>query len=63
MPLHEAAAARWDEINFEERIWHFPATRMKMHRVHILMYRDHIIPLTEQTLALLQAVKPISGHR
>ncbi|MFP8843781.1 integrase domain-containing protein [Shewanella baltica] len=53
---NEAAAARWDEINFEERIWHIPSTRMKMRR-------DHIIPLTEQTLALLQAIKPISGHR
>lgn len=53
---NEAAAARWDEINFEERIWHIPSTRMKMRR-------DHIIPLTEQTLALLQAIKPILGHR
>ena len=53
---NEAARARWDEINFEEGVWLIPAARMKMRR-------DHLIPLTEQTLALLQAIKPITGHR
>ncbi|ELB2248851.1 tyrosine-type recombinase/integrase [Vibrio parahaemolyticus] len=52
----EAAGARWDEIEWEEKIWTIPAERMKKRR-------EHRIPLTEQMLALLEVIKPISGHR
>lgn len=52
----EAAAARWSEINFEERIWTIPAERMKKRR-------EHRIPLTDQTIAILEYLQPISGHR
>ena len=52
----EAATARWADIDFEKRIWTIPAERMKKRRMHI-------IPLTEQTLGLLEAIKPYSGHR
>ncbi|EGR0419120.1 integrase domain-containing protein [Vibrio cholerae] len=52
----EASGARWDEINWDEKIWTIPAERMKKRR-------EHRIPLTEQMLALLEVMKPISGHR
>ncbi|ELJ8500824.1 tyrosine-type recombinase/integrase [Vibrio cholerae] len=52
----EASGARWDEINWEEKVWTIPAERMKKRR-------EHRIPLTEQMLALLEVMKPISGHR
>ncbi|MFG5060150.1 tyrosine-type recombinase/integrase [Vibrio cholerae] len=52
----EASGARWDEINWEENVWTIPAERMKKRR-------EHRIPLTEQMLALLEVMKPISGHR
>ncbi len=52
----EASGARWDEINWEEKFWTIPAERMKKRR-------EHRIPLTEQMLALLEVMKPISGHR
>ncbi|WP_306331298.1 integrase domain-containing protein [Vibrio injensis] len=52
----EASGARWDEIEWEEKIWTIPAERMKKRR-------EHRIPLTEQMLALLEVMKPISGHR
>ncbi|TFB36414.1 integrase domain-containing protein [Pseudomonas sp. F01002] len=52
----EAATTCWVDIDFEKRIWTIPAERMKKRRVHI-------IPLTEQALALLEAIKPYSGHR
>ncbi|MBY8286984.1 integrase domain-containing protein [Vibrio fluvialis] len=52
----EASGARWDEINWDEKIWTIPAERMKKRR-------EHRIPLTEQMLALLEVIKPISGHR
>ena len=52
----EAATSRWADIDFEKKIWTIPAERMKKRRIHI-------IPLTEQALALLEAIKPYSGHR
>lgn len=52
----EAATTRWADIDFEKKIWTIPAERMKKRRIHI-------IPLTEQALALLEAIKPYSGHR
>ncbi|TKF15880.1 DUF4102 domain-containing protein [Enterovibrio norvegicus] len=52
----EASGARWDEIDWDEKIWTIPAERMKKRR-------EHRIPLTEQMLALLDVMKPISGHR
>ncbi|EGQ7702289.1 integrase domain-containing protein [Vibrio cholerae] len=52
----EASGARWNEINWEEKVWTIPAERMKKRR-------EHRIPLTEQMLALLEVMKPISGHR
>lgn len=52
----EAAAAKWSEINFEKAEWTIPAERMKKNR-------DHIVPLSNQTLQLLEALRPVSGHR
>lgn len=52
----EAATTRWADIDFDKRIWTIPAERMKKRR-------PHSIPLTEQALALLETLKPHSGHR
>ena len=52
----EAATTRWADIDFEKKIWTIPAERMKKRRIHIA-------PLTDQALALLEAIKPYSGHR
>lgn len=52
----EASGARWDEIDLDEKVWVIPAERMKKRR-------EHRIPLTEQSLELLEVMKPISGHR
>ncbi|WP_372929958.1 integrase domain-containing protein [Shewanella putrefaciens] len=53
---NEAAAARWDEIDFNERLWVIPAERMKMNR-------EHIIPLSDECLSILATLKHISGNR
>lgn len=53
---NEAAGTRWDEIDLEARLWTIPASRMKMKR-------EHVIPLTDHSVAILEAIKPISGHR
>lgn len=52
----EAATTRWADIDFEKRLWTIPAERMKKRR-------PHTIPLSDQTLALLETLKPHSGHR
>lgn len=52
----EASGARWEEIDWHEKVWTIPAERMKKRR-------EHRVPLTEQMLELLEVIKPISGHR
>jgi integrase len=52
----EAAGASWKEIDFDNKTWTIPAERMKKKRIHV-------IPLTEQAMALLEMIKPLSGHR
>lgn len=52
----EAAGTAWTEIDFEKRIWTIPKERMKKRRAHP-------IPLSDQALALLETLKPYSGHR
>ncbi len=51
----EAAGTRWDEIDTKKAIWHIPAERMKKRR-------DHTIPLTKQTLGLLEHMRQFSGN-
>lgn len=50
----ELRGAVWSEINFEKAEWRIPAERMKMDE-------EHIVPLSRQTIRLLQDVKRISG--
>lgn len=49
----EAASAHWNDIDVDNRVWVIPAERMKMKK-------PHTIPLTEQTLALLNTIKSMS---
>ncbi len=51
----ELIEARWDEFDFEARQWRIPAARMKMKT-------PHIVPLSSQAVAALEALRPISGH-
>ncbi|MEZ8602932.1 integrase domain-containing protein [Vibrio splendidus] len=48
------AGARWDEIDREKMLWVIPAERMKKGRVHT-------VPLTKQTLDLLETIDFITG--
>tara|TARA_B100001059_G_C17834441_1_gene586944 strand:- start:4282 stop:5562 length:1281 start_codon:yes stop_codon:yes gene_type:complete len=52
----EAAGARWSEIDLKNKLWTIPAERMKKKR-------EHLVPLTEQTLEILERLRPLSGHR
>lgn len=52
----ESSGARWDEIDWDAKVWTIPSARMKKRR-------QHRIPLTQQMLDLLDVMKPISGSR
>jgi len=51
----EAAGTRWEEINFEDKVWTIPPERMKKSRTHI-------VPLTEQSLEFVEQMKLVSGN-
>ncbi|MHA2937982.1 tyrosine-type recombinase/integrase [Vibrio sp. RC27] len=52
----EAAGARWDEIDWENKLWIIPESRMKMKR-------EHRIPLTPQTVGILERIRLVSENR
>jgi integrase len=48
----EARGARWDEIDETARLWTVPGQRMKAGR-------PHVVPLSDQALAVLDAMRPL----
>jgi len=50
----ELCAAEWSEMDLEAREWRIPASRMKMRQ-------QHIIPLSDQAVRILEELKPYSG--
>lgn len=62
----EAAGARWDEIDLAKRVWVIPADRMKGRKnPHSRKEKrvPHEVPLSDQTIEILEIMKPISQHR
>jgi len=51
----ELRFARWEDIDFDKRLWEIPAEVMKMKR-------PHIVPLSEQVVMLFKQLEPISKH-
>jgi integrase len=52
----ELRAAKWSEIDFDNAEWRIPAERMKMKE-------QHIVPLSRQSLEILEKLQKISGNR
>jgi len=50
----ESATAMWEDIDLENKVWVIPAERMKMKK-------PHTIPLTDQSLELLEFLNSIRG--
>ncbi len=50
----ECRMARWDEIDFDEKVWTIPAERTKMRR-------EHKIPLSHQALATFRDLHKLTG--
>ena len=51
----ELRMAEWAEIDLEKAIWRIPAGRMKMGK-------DHVVPLSKQSVAILKEAQPITGR-
>jgi integrase len=52
----ELIGATWKEFDFEAKRWSIPATRMKMHK-------PHIVPLSSQAVEVLELLRTISGTK
>ena len=50
----EVRRAAWDQFDLDNATWLIPAENMKMRR-------PHIVPLSRQAVALLRALRPITG--
>lgn len=53
---NETVQARWPEFDLERKVWTIPKERMKARR-------EHVLPLPNQAIKLLEALRPITGHR
>ncbi|MBU9808539.1 tyrosine-type recombinase/integrase, partial [Rahnella sp. SL6] len=51
----EASETSWKEIDFDTKLWTIPAARMKAKR-------EHIVPLSPQSIEILKIMSDISGH-
>ncbi|EGG95323.1 prophage CP4-like integrase [gamma proteobacterium IMCC1989] len=51
----ELRGTKWEEISLEDKLWRIPGERMKMGG-------DHLVPLSKQAIAIINQLKPISGH-
>lgn len=50
----ELRGALWSEFDLAKREWRIPAERMKMKE-------EHIIPLSDQAIAVIEVLRPITG--
>lgn len=51
----EIRNAMWGEIDFANKVWAIPAEKMKMRR-------DHLVPLPDQAIALLDELRLMNGN-
>lgn len=47
--------AKWEQIDWTNKLWRIPAEIMKMKE-------PHLVPLSTQALDLLRALEPVTGH-
>ena len=51
----ELRHAEWSEFDFDTKMWSISAEKMKMKR-------PHVVPLGTHSMALLEALRPLTGH-
>jgi len=55
MRTKELRFLQWSDVDFDERVITISGDKMKMGR-------DHIVPMADQVVALLNELKPVTGH-
>jgi integrase len=58
---HQVAGLRWDEIKWNERKWICPKERTKTGRAKKKANADHVLPLTDDCMAILEEAKKRSS--
>ena len=51
----ELRGARWEEFDFEDKVWRISADRMKMRN-------EHLVPLSRQALEVIELLKDMTGR-
>jgi len=59
MRVGAVVPGEWSEVDWEQRIWTIPARRMKGRDS---TRQEHIIPLSQPLIDVLDFLKPITGH-
>ncbi len=58
--LEAVRGARWDEVDFDARLWTVPAARLKLSRAKKCESRfDHVVPLSDAAIAVLEAAREL----
>lgn len=55
----EIAAMEWAELDLENKLWNIPRTKKKERNKR---EDDHLVPLSDQAVALIQDMKPLTGR-
>ncbi|EDW0111049.1 DUF4102 domain-containing protein [Salmonella enterica] len=63
----ELRFARWSEIDWQQKLWIIPEEREQVENVKFShrgtkMKTQHIVPLSDQAIAILKQVESLSGH-
>lgn len=54
--------AMWGEFNIEAKEWRIPAERIEGQGKGMKMREEHIVPLSDQAIAVLDLLRPLTGH-
>lgn len=55
-------AMEWAEVDTDKALWTIPAPKMKRTVHGKVNGRPHLVPLAPQTLAVLEELRPLTGH-
>lgn len=63
----ELRFARWSEIDWQQKLWVIPEEREQIENVKFShrgtkMKTQHIVPLSDQAIAILKQIEALSGH-
>ncbi|EAU7890234.1 DUF4102 domain-containing protein [Salmonella enterica] len=63
----ELRFARWSEIDWQQKLWIIPEEREQIENVRFShrgtkMKTQHIVPLSDQAVAILKQIEALSGH-